>query len=151
MIGNQYLQVVNHIKGILENIEYVNTVLYARSDESDLYKKNITPLAHIIPTGAEPLSSGLRFSFDVGVLDVVDKNNNTKFDKFNGNDDKIDTHNATYYVIDELINKLEIDIDDFMIELTNKSTVQPIFYNGMNTLHGWMINFTVTVVKIGGC
>lgn len=149
MVGNQYLELVNHIKKILESNEYVNTVLYSRSNESDLYKKNITPLAHIIPTGANRVKGGLRFTFEVGVLDVVDKNNNTNYGKFDGNDDKIDTHNATYYVIDDLLTKLEYSIDDLVIELTNIDTIQPIFYSGMNTLHGWMVTFSITVVKIG--
>lgn len=149
MVGNQYLELVDHIKKILKSNEYVNTVLYARSNENDLYKKNITPIAHIIPTGTSWTRGGMRFNFEVGVLDIVNKSNNTSFEKFDGNDDKIDTHNATYYVIDDLLSKLQYGIDEFVIELGDNISIQPIFYSGMNTLDGWMCSFTVTVVKIG--
>jgi hypothetical protein len=149
MVGNQYERLVNHIKSILQSNEYVNTVLYARSNESDLYKKNITPLAHIIPTGANRVKGGLKFNFEVGVLDIVNKSNNTNYDKFDGNDDKIDTHNATYYVLDDLLTQLDNGMDEFTIELTSTDTIQPIFYSGMNTLDGWMVGFSITVVKIG--
>ena len=49
---NNFYKATELIRQRLADNPLVNTVIFARTEEKDLYKKQIYPLAHIVPISA---------------------------------------------------------------------------------------------------
>lgn len=46
---NNFYKIIELVRARLADNPMVNTLIFARVEEKDLYKKNLYPLAHIIP------------------------------------------------------------------------------------------------------
>ena len=136
---NQFYLTVDLLKTRLEANLNVNTTLFGRTEDKDLYKKNIYPIAHIVPVSANSTSRVSTFSFEIAALDQRDLSKKIATDKFEGNDDLQDNLNVTYTILNDLISWLQRQNNDNMIELVSVSEFQPLLFKDYNLLDGWVV------------
>lgn len=142
---NQFYQAVDLLKSRLSGNPNVNTVLFGRTDDKDLYKKNIYPIAHIIPTSANVTTRTCTFSFEVAALDQRDISKEVVTNKFLSNDDLQDNLNVTYAILNDLVSWLTSQNNDYFIEMTDSTGFDPILFKDYNLLDGWVSTITLTM------
>lgn len=151
---NQFHRAVDLIKARLESNPYVKTVLFGVSQEKDLYKKSIYPIAHIVPVSAPMGTRRMRtnavnmFAFEVAVLDQRDISNSVATDKFDGNDNLQDNLNITYFILNDLISWLQQVTNDMNIVLDEVNDFSPVLFKDFNLLDGWVCRFVLIVPVI---
>ena len=143
---NSYHIAIDTIRTILKNHPDVNTVVHGKTNEKDLYKKSIYPLAHINPIGSSFASSQENvFVFEIAVLDQRDlSTNNLVEDKFDGNDNLIDNLNTCHAVLNNLITRLRLQ-ENNGLELLTVSDATPVLFTDHNIMDGWLITITVAL------
>ena len=143
---NQFYLVVDLIKERLINNLNCNTVVFGATDDKDLYKKSIYPLAHINPTSAPMGSSQVSyFTFEIACLDQRDISKAPVIDKFDGNDNIQDNLNITYTILNDLVTWLRLQNNDYGVELDSVGDASPIIFKDHNTLDGWFITLTLKI------
>jgi len=145
---NALYKAIELIKNRLEENELVNTIIFARQEEKDLYHKNIFPIAHIIPLPVNFNSNNTNvstFGFEVGVFEQRDINPNQAESKFEGNDNVIDNLNLTYSIIQDLMGYLLSQNNNISLEVVAVGQMTPITFNDFNILDGYVISFEVQV------
>ena len=142
---NQFYVTVDLLKTHLQDNPNVNTVLFGRTEDKDLYKKNIYPIAHINPISANFGSRVSTFSFEIAALDQRDISKSIVTDKFEGNDDLQDNLNVTYAILNDLVSWLQRQNNDATIELTTVSSAQPLLFKDYNLLDGWVVRVDLQV------
>ena len=143
---NQFYLVVDLIKERLINNVNCNTVVFGATDDKDLYKKSIYPLAHINPTSAPMNSSQVSyFTFEIACLDQRDISKAPVTDKFDGNDNIQDNLNITYTILNDLVTWLRLQNNDYGVELDSVGDASPIIFKDHNTLDGWFVTLTLKI------
>lgn len=143
---NEFYLAVELLKERLQNNPLVNTTIFARTEEKDLYKKNIFPIAHINPTSSPYTTSQVnQFTFEIGVFEQRDINKSDTNSKFEGNDNVIDNLNTCYAVLNDLITYLSTQNNEHNIELVAISNIQPLLFKDFNLLDGWAVTLTLQV------
>jgi hypothetical protein len=143
---NNFYNAVKLIKDRLETNTLVNTVIFARTEEKDLYKKNIFPIVHINPASSPFRNSQVnQFTFEVGAFEQRDINKQDTNTKFEGNDNIIDNLNTSYAILNDLITYLSNTNNEYNIELNSVSQFQPLLFKDFNLLDGWLVNITLSV------
>lgn len=141
---NNFYNCVELIRTRLEQNPLVNTTIFAKTEEKDLYKRNIFPIAHINPISSPWTNSSVsKFSFEVGVFEqreISNKNPNTKFE---GNDNVLDNLNTCHAVLNDLLTYLSIQNNEYGIELDSVSQLQPLLFQDFNLLDGWAATITL--------
>jgi hypothetical protein len=138
--------VVDLIKERLINNVNCNTVVFGATDDKDLYKKSIYPLAHINPTSAPMNSSQVSyFTFEIACLDQRDISKAPVTDKFDGNDNIQDNLNITYTILNDLVTWLRLQNNDYGVELDSVGDASPIIFKDHNTLDGWFVTLTLKI------
>lgn len=151
---NQFHRATDLVKQRLNDNPYVKTVLFGVSEEKDLYKKSIYPIAHIVPVSAPMGTRRMRtnasnlFAFEVAVLDQRDVSKSIATDKFGGNDNLQDNLNMTYFILNDLISWLKQVPNDLNIELEEVNDFSPVLFKDFNLLDGWVCRFVLTVPVI---
>jgi hypothetical protein len=144
---NAFYVVVDTIKERLRNNPNCNTVLFGRTEDKDLYKKNIYPIAHINPVAAPMNSNQVHFfAFEIACLDIRDISKKPATDKFDGNDDLQDNLNITYSILSDLVSYLKTIVNE-EIELNEVSSAEPLLFTDHNILDGWVITVTLKIPK----
>ena len=143
-----YSQLLKYIKSLAQSEEYINTS--TMGEELDLNKSNIFPLFNVDVTGAS-FTSNRTVTFDVtmSALDVRSINKESNTDKFYGNDNEIDNHNATISVLNNIWVKMHRDFAKNNITASDNPRLEMITYSDKNLLDGWSINFTVEMPTSG--
>lgn len=143
-----YSQLLKYIKSLAQSEEYINTS--TMGEELDLNKSNIFPLFNVDVTGAS-FTSNRTVTFDVtmSALDVRSINNESNTDKFYGNDNEIDNHNATISVLNNIWVKMHRDFAENNITASDNPSLEMITFSDKNLLDGWSINFTVEMPTSG--
>ena len=136
---NQFYVLVDLIKERLSSNPNVNTVLFGRTEDKDLYKKNIYPIAHINPVSATFGTQVSTFSFEIAALDQRDISKEVVTDKFLSNDDLQDNLNVTYAILNDLVSYLKLQNNEYLIELTAVGTASPVLFKDYNLLDGWVV------------
>jgi hypothetical protein len=159
-MNNAFHRAVQIIKDRLKPISmggtnpYVKTVLFGVSEEKDLYKKSIYPIAHIVPVSAPLGTVKMRtnavnmFAFEVAVLDQRDISNSSPLNKFDGNDNLQDNLNITYAILNDLISYLKQVENDMNIVLSEVNDFSPVLFKDFNLLDGWVCRFVLMVPVI---
>lgn len=148
---NQFHRAVDLIKMRLQSNPAVKTVLFGVSQDKDMYKKSIYPIAHIVPVSAPMGTIAMRtnavnmFAFEVAVLDKRDISKSIAVDKFDGNDNLQDNLNITYSILNDLISYLKQVNNDMNIELREVNDFSPLLFKDFNLLDGWVCRFVLTV------
>jgi hypothetical protein len=146
MANNNFYKCVQLIKERVENNPLVNTVIFARTNEKDLYKKNIFPIVHINPISSPFQNSQVnRFTFEVGSMEQRDIPDAKKDTKFEGDDNIIDNLNLTYTVLNDLVSWLQLQKNEDDIELIQVSEFQPLLFTDFNVLDGWVVRITLEI------
>ena len=140
---NNFYKAVKLIEDRLKNNELVNRVVFARTEEKDLFKKSVYPLAHIQPIEIPSSNSQVRkYTFVVGVFEQRDINKETETTSFEGNDDVIDNLNLCDTILNDLVTYLTVaDIGDW--ELDSVSSTQPVLLQDINLLDGMVVSITL--------
>ena len=141
---NQFYNAVELIKARLENNPQVNTVIFARTEEKDLYKKSIFPIAHINPTEMPFRNSQVSmFTFEVGVFEQRNINKENTDTKFEGNDNVIDNLNICHTILNDLVTYLTIQDNEFNIMLDSVTSATPLLMKDFNILDGLVLSITL--------
>jgi len=141
---NQFYNAVELIKARLENNPQVNTVIFARTEEKDLYKKSIFPIVHINPTEMPFRNSQVSmFTFEVGVFEQRNINKENTDTKFEGNDNVIDNLNICHTILNDLVTYLTIQDNEFNIMLDSVTSATPLLMKDFNILDGLVLSITL--------
>ena len=143
---NAFYLVVDFLRSRLEDNPNNNTVVFGRTEDKDLYKKSIYPLTHINPVSAPMSSSQVSyFSFEIACLDQRDISKSISTDKFEGNDNLQDNLNITYTILNDLVNYIRLQNNNYNIEIEDVSEASPIVFSDFNLLDGWFITLTLKI------
>lgn len=140
---NNFYKVTKYLRTILENNGDVSTIVFGRTEDKDLYKKSLYPLAHINPVSAPMNGRTTKFSFEVAVMDQRDLSSSVETDKFEGNDNLIDNLNTCHSIINYLVSTITLQNNVDQIELVSVSDATPILFKENNLLDGWIITITL--------
>jgi hypothetical protein len=141
---NNFYNAVNLIKARLESNEQVNTVVFSRTEEKDLYKKAIYPLAHINPMEIPFRNSQVSmFTFEVGVFEQRNINKEDTNTKFEGNDNVIDNLNLCYAILNDLVTYLTLQENEYEIILDSVTSATPLLMKDFNILDGLVLQLTL--------
>jgi hypothetical protein len=141
---NHFYKVVKLLRDILQADVLINTVIFARTEDKDLYKKKLYPLAHINPISSPYSNSTVReFVFEIGVFEQRDINSENTETYFEGNDDLIDNYNVCDAVLNRLISTLSLLNNEYGIELINVSNALPLVMKDTNLLDGFVVEITL--------
>lgn len=138
---NSYYKCVELIKDILKEGGDVNTILHGHTEQKDLYKKNVGPLAHINPVQSNTNDSSIiSHTFEVFALARRIISNDPVEDKFTSNDNEIDNLNLTFTTLANLVTTLRNMQSDDNIQLQSISNYTPVlFTSNPNLLDGYSV------------
>lgn len=143
---NNYYRIIELVRARLAENPMVNTLIFARVEEKDLYKKNLYPLAHIIPQASPWTTQQVnQVSLQIRVVEQRDINKLHTNTKFEGNDNILDNLNVTHTIINDLLTYLSLQNNEDYIELVNVSNLEPILFNDHNLLDGWGVTITLSI------
>ena len=147
--NNAFYQVTDYLIKTIEEIQLNNTVIFAQSENKDIYNNNIYPLTHINPI-LKPQSLGngsLSFEFEIGVLNQrISDNTSENTDKLFNNYNLVDNFNVTSSIVNELISTLILNRGgEFTID--NITDANPIYYEDINGLDGWVFSVTISLAN----
>jgi hypothetical protein len=146
-MNNNFYTIVKQLRDSLEENPLVNTLIYARTEDKDLLKDNIYPLAHLNPVSSPWTNEASNeFTFEVGVFNQRTKDNRNKDTKFEGNDNVIDNHNTCYSIINEFLTELSKD-NRKQIYMTSVSDISPLFLQDSNGLDGWFVTVSFKMIN----
>ncbi len=147
MATTNFYKAVQIIKDRLESNPLVNTTIFAKTNEKDLYKKQIYPIAHIVPTSSPFINKNVtQHSFEVGAMNQRDIPATSKETKFEGDDNVIDNLNTCHAILNDLVNYLyNRNNSDDRIELVSVGGFQPLLFTDFNILDGWVVTITLQI------
>lgn len=145
-MNNNYYKVVEMLKKYLDNIPSLNTKVFSRSAEKDLFKNSIYPLAHvnnaIVPYQNWAVNT---FSFEVGVLDQRIIPQKQSEDKWTGDSNIIDTFSTTYSILIDFLSQLERGDVGLTYDIVDISGLTPLYIDDTNGLDGWVVTITINL------
>lgn len=141
---NQYYTCLNFIRDSLKDAPFINTITQG-TYIIDNVKKNIFPLAHINITSASAPAQSNTFTFEIAVLDIRNVSKVKSNNKFLGNDNEIDNLNTCHAIINYAITKMQLNRNEFDIEIENVSDLSPILLEFTNMLDGWKVDLTLSI------
>lgn len=141
---NYYYLALDYIKSSLEGAPFLNTITQGLTP-IDTAKKNIFPLAHINPMGANVGDGAVLVRFEVTVMDIRNVSKAETTTKFEGNDNEIDNLNTTLGIITHMLTKLKLSYDQNDIEVDSVTDAQPMLMTETNMLDGWRLEIMVSV------
>ena len=145
--NNNYYKVVTRIEEVFDNNPTVNTIIYARSENSDIFKNTVYPMVHINPDVTPWVNSASNvFSFEIGVLNQRIQDNRIEDTKIDGDTNVLDNHNTCYAIINDFLTIMGNDNGDG-IYVDIVGDLQPIFFDNFNGLDGWSFNITLKIMN----
>lgn len=143
---NNFYKIIELVRARLADNPMVNTLIFARVEEKDLYKKNLYPLAHIIPQASPWTTQQVnQVSLQIRVVEQRDINKMHTNTKFEGNDNILDNLNVCHTIINDLLTYLSLQNNDDYIELISVSNLEPILFSDHNILDGWGVTITLSI------
>ncbi len=143
---NNFYKIIELVRARLADNPMVNTLIFARVEEKDLYKKNLYPLAHIIPQASPWTTQQVnQVSLQIRVVEQRDINKMHTDTKFEGNDNVLDNLNVCHTIINDLLTYLSLQNNDDYIELISVNNLEPILFSDHNILDGWGVTITLSI------
>ncbi len=133
-----YALVYTKLKETLNNNPLVNLVSEGLTDEIDLGKQTIFPLAHIVINSATFIDNSVEFQIDIYCMDIVDISDD-------GVDNKIDVMNTQYNILLRLYEDLRrgnLWDDKLEISSMNITAFEQAYEN---YLAGWSASISVLI------
>lgn len=133
-----YALVYTKLKETLNNNPLVNLVSEGLTDEIDLGKQTIFPLAHIVINSATFIDNAVEFQIDIYCMDIVDISDD-------GVDNKIDVMNTQYNILLRLYEDLRRgNLWDEKLEISSMN-VTAFEQAYENYLAGWSASISVLI------
>ena len=134
-MNNEFLTVVNYLKGILESDNRVELVTHGVSNDIDLDKNSNYPLAHIQFLNFNPAYQigMISFLFEIHILKIRDVSKTPSTDKWLRNDNELDNYNTCVNIANRLFASLKQGTE---IEVASQTTPEVISLQFMNMLDG---------------
>lgn len=125
----------------------VNTVVFATvGEERDLYKKNISPLVHILPQQATVENNSIVLQYEIAVLNDRNFSKTLERQKIGDNSNYLSNMDTTLQILEDILSELQLfPTDDFILEIVEP--IQPLFLSGINQLDGWFGSIAIRVPK----
>ena len=141
---NHYSELLNYLKQLAEQDDFINTVTQGLTSDYDLDKGNIFPLLNIDVLTAS-FTNGQMISFDVEVacMDIRDNNKETRTDKFWLQDNEVDNFNEMLSSLNRIWFKLLQDLEDRNIRVEENASLQQVTEWNKNLVDGWLMTFTI--------
>lgn len=144
----QFYETTQTLKDALIADEFVNTVTLGDTNDVDLAKQSIYPLAHIIPSNVTIENATMVMSFQIVLMDIVSDSPTDLRDvedTFHGQDDLQDVWNTQLQVANRLVSRLRRgDLFSDLVQ-TNVGSCAPFKDEYENALAGWVLTFDITV------
>ena len=141
---NHYSELINYIKQIAEQNNFVNTVVHGDIKDAFLDKVEIYPLLHIaIDAGSFTNGNTIIFNVQITCVQQRDTNKEIVNDRFYKNDNEIDNYNETLYVLNRIWTIMYKDFCDKNIIASENPSVQKIEDAFTDRLDGWQLDFEV--------
>jgi|TARA_R110000772_G_scaffold39108_1_gene92108 hypothetical protein len=151
---NAYSQLLRYIKGLVEQDEYITTVLNRVPDDFDWEKGNVFPIFNISALGGSISSTAtVLFNVELTCVDIRMINKENINDKFWDNDNSVDNHNATLASLTAVWTKMSRDFARNNITASDSPTINQIDFEGVNLSDGWSMTFDVEmpIYEVGLC
>ena len=143
---NTYYEVIKYLKNLFESDDRVNNVV---TGDFEQWKKDLFLLVHIDVTDApfvgEANTGVVYFNVVINVLDIRDVINEDDKDRFWHNDNRHDSWNDTFSVLQIARNKIIKDYLQNDITLDTATSADRVTYAYMNGLDGWTQTWTIEV------
>jgi|TARA_R110000868_G_scaffold183275_1_gene424456 hypothetical protein len=143
----QVYEIVDKVKGFLEQDENVNKVSFGDFSEVDLDKTTIFPLSHFWITECGFVGTTMQFSLDMMFLDIVSESKEF-VDSFYGNDDLHDILNTQHKVVTRLVANLKSNFRtniDPQYLIVGEPVAEVLYEKFENKLAGWGLKVTFEV------
>ena len=146
-MNNNYSIAVEFIQDLLRTNPRVNTIIYARSENSDIFKNTVYPMVHINPQPSPWSNEKVnQFTFEIGALNQRVQDNRIDESKLDGDTNVLDNHNTCYAILNDLLTQLSKDNGE-TIYLEEVSSIQPVFFSNFNGLDGWSCQITLKMAN----
>ena len=141
---NHYSQVLNYLKTLAEQDDFVNTVTQGDMSDVDINKMNVFNLVHIDVLTAS-FSNGQTINFDVEIMcgQLRDSNKTDEGDKFWNQDNEVDNLNETMAVLNRIWFKLLEDFTDQNIRVEESASLDQVTEWNKNLIDGWLMTFSI--------
>lgn len=144
---NGYSQLLRYFKQLAEPL--VNTVTQGDWDKVDINRKNIMPLVHVsIGNASFPSDGVVRFSVQLGCMDIRDINKEVVNDKYYENDNEVDNLNSTLAILNRIWLLMLKDFEENDITASENPSLEQFTESRKNLLDGWIMSFDVDVPNI---
>ena len=143
----QVYNILDAIKGHLENDTNVNHVSFGDFKSIDTSKTTIFPVSHFWMNKASMEGSTIRFTIDLMCLDVVDESKEYE-NSFYGSNNLQDVLNTQLQVVNSLIESVRGTrgaLAEQQYVLLNNPEAEMLYEEFENKLAGWGITFVITV------
>jgi len=143
----QVYNILDAIKGHLENDTNVNHVSFGDFKSIDTSKTTIFPVSHFWMNKASMEGSTIRFTIDLMCLDVVDESKEYE-NSFYGSNNLQDVLNTQLQVVNSLIESVRSTrgaLAEQQYVLVNNPEAEMLYEEFENKLAGWGITFVITV------
>ena len=133
-----YSLLYNKLFEALDSMPFVNIVTEGLSDEIDLSKQTIFPLAHIVINTATPIDNAVTFNVTIYAMDIVDISDD-------GRNNKVDVMNTQYNVLLRLYEQLRrgnLWSDKIEVETFSMIAFEQAYENFFD---GWQSNMKLVI------
>ena len=141
-----YFNILDTLKGHLDNDPFITTVTEGDIFQVDLGKQTLFPLAHIMVNTATFEGNVLRFNITLMVMDIADISKNEASTIFLGNNNEQEILNTTLSVLNrayEVLRRGDLYSDNFQVD--GNPNCEPFTERFENYLAGWAMTFDVLV------
>jgi hypothetical protein len=147
---NSFYNLIDTIKGKLEESDFNNKVTFGDITDVDLEKQTSFPLAHIIVDRATVSERTISFDITLVCMDIVNVSKEEGYDKeFYGNDNVQDILNTQLGVITTVIahlRRLDLNNNNFL-RIERDVAAEPFLERFENELAGWESTMTITAIN----
>ena len=141
---NHYTHLLQYIKTLSEQDNFVNTITQGVTEDMDLDKGNIFPILNVdIDSAGFTNGNTITFNIELACLDVRDNNKETRTDKFWLQDNEVDNLNSMLAVLNRMWQKMLTDFQSNDIRIEESAELICLKEWGKNTLDGWVMSFTI--------
>lgn len=141
---NHYTELLEYLKTLSEQDNYINTITQGDTTDYDLDKGNIFPLINFDIVNASFTNGNMIvFEVNIALTALRDNNKETRTDKFWLQDNKVDNLNETLASLNTMWVKMLQDFEDNDIRVEESATLEELVEWNKNVVDGWLMSFTI--------
>ena len=150
---DEFLTVINFLKGIFDTDADIEVVTHGVSNDIDLDKEGNYPLAHIQFLNFNPVFAQgvISFLFEIHILKIRDNNPIPSTDVWLRNDNELANYNTAVNIANRTIARLGQQNEDD-IEIVSQTTPEVLSLSFMNMLDGCRFQLELAITnQVDGC